>query len=286
MSSSNDTTTAASRLRFANTVNVRTFRPQTTNYGVNTGNTEILSEERFTHENVEAISKESRNRLKAEQLTSKRKREAQRDARRTNLINQIEENLTIYRNGLTTLRSDLTNVHTIQMLKYHASKDFPNMLRALRNEYKVKPELMQAHVDQINQLYSEIEALQPVPVAPVVPAAPMKSNAGEIQGAMEEIEHMLGEMDILLRQKITASGMQQLNTMIDQIDQRLRKIIMTPKTPDERAQIVELSGRFREIKGRYNQYVLSGVGKKGGGRSTRKHGRQHRRSTSRRRSHP
>jgi hypothetical protein len=271
---------ATGRLRFANTVNVRTFRPKTNNYGVNTGETEILSETPFTHENVEAISKESRNRMKAEQMASKQKRESKRDARRADLIKQIEENLTVYRDGLTQMRSNLTNVHNIQILKYHASNDFPKMLLVLRNEYKVKPEVIQHLVDQINQLYSEIEALQP---STVLPAAPMKPIAEEMQGALEEIDHILGEMDFLLRQKITASGMQQLNTMIDHIDQRLRKIIMTPKTPDERAQIVELSGRFREIKGRYNQYVLTGVGK-GGSRSTRKH-RRHGRSTSRRR-HP
>lgn len=270
-------------VQFANAVRVRTFEPITMNYGMNTGETEIVSNQNMTYGNLEEAFKLSRNKMQNDQQKSRQKRIQSRNAKREDYKKQIATNIRIVRRKLEEFRESPPNADILLQFQREMEKDLTNMVNILQQEDKLRRGIFKEEIQALDQLFSEIQQLQPatVPATTNIAAvlAAETETARKIQQGIHEVEQLLQDMENVMIQNPTGQLLSELDTMITQADQTIRYLLSIPKTPEERATIASLIGKLREMKGRHNQYILSGVGKKGGvRRKTRKQQRSNRRT--------
>ncbi len=275
-------------VQFANAVRVRTFEPVKTNYGVNTGETEIVSNQNMTYGNVEAAFKPSSNKMQADQQKSRQKRIQRRNKLREDYKNQMAENIRKIRSKLEEFKVNPPNAETLLHYQRAMEEDLVRLTYTFKREDKLNLGIFDEEIQAFKQLLTEFQQLQPAPatinIASVLAAE--TETAGKIQQGIHEVEQLLQDMENVMIQNPTGQLLAQLDTMITQADQTIRYLLSIPKTPEEREAIASLIGKLREMKGRYNQYILSDVGKKGGfrrkactaDRKTRKRRRVHRRS--------
>jgi hypothetical protein len=266
-------------VQFANTVRVRTFERKKNNYGVNTGNTEIETEQNMSYQNVEAAYKTSRNTLKAGQNASRQQRIRSRDKKRDQYKKQIASNIRIIRQKLEEFQATPPDASTLSQFQGAMDQDLHRMATVLQEEDKLRLGIFNDEIAALNQMFSEIQQLRPAdssssPTLSHPNISPILSEDSEIANRMRsginEVEQLLQDMGGILSQKPTMHILAEFDTMIAQADQTIRMLLSTPKTPEEREKIVSLIGRLKTMKGMYNQYVLHSVGKKGGSRRTQR----------------
>lgn len=253
-------------IRFANSVKVRTFEPVTTNYGVNTGETEIVSNQNMTYGNVEAAFKLSRNKIQSDQQKSRQKRIQSRDAKRADYKKQIANNIRIVRRRLEEFKATPPDATTLVQFQRAMEEDLTRMGNVLQQEDKLHLGIFEEEIQALHQVFAEIQQLQPAPAISNIAAvlAAESATAEKIQQGIREVEQQLQDMVHMMTQEPTGQILAELDTMITQADQTIRYLITIPKTPEERGKIASLIGQLREMKERHNQYILSSVGKKGG----------------------
>ncbi len=272
-------------VQFANTVRVRTFERKKNNYGVNTGNTEIETEQNMSYQNVEAAYKASRNTLKAGQNASRQQRIRSRDKKRDQYKKQIATNIRIIRQKLEEFKASPPDAPTLSQFQGAMDQDLHRMATVLQEEDKLSLGIFNDEIAALKQLFSEIQQLRPAVSSSSPPTvtpniatllAAETDKADKMRTGINEVKQLLGDMEGILGQKPTIHTLAEFDTMIAQADQTIRMLLSTPKTPEEREEIVTLIGRLKTMKGLYNQYVMRSVGKKGGSRRTqRKNRRSH-----------